>query len=152
MVLDNTGSMRGSKIEALIDASNLLVNNLFGETTVHPLLEMGLVPFSHAVNVGTNNKNAGWMDTAGDNPLHYENFDKARMKALGLTRFDLFNRIRNESWGGCVEARAYPLDVRDTPASASDPDSLFFAVFRSRRAGFRLYAVPGKRVLPQRFL
>ena len=35
LVLDNTGSMRGSKLSALKDASELLTNNLFGEETVH---------------------------------------------------------------------------------------------------------------------
>jgi Flp pilus assembly protein TadG len=129
LVLDNTGSMGGSKIAALKDASELLTNNLFGEETVHPLLDMALVPFSHAVNVGTGNKNASWMDTQARNPLHYENFDEKEMKKQDLTRFDLYDRITNASWPGCVEARAYPLDVDDTAASAGKPDTLFVPYF-----------------------
>jgi len=129
LVLDNTGSMRGSKINALEDAAKLLTNNLFGETSTHPLLDMALVPFSHAVNVGTGNKNASWMDTNGKNPLHYDNFDEEEMKRQNLTRFDLFDRIRNVSWSGCVDARAHPLDVQDTAASSSDPDTLFVPYF-----------------------
>ena len=129
MVLDNTGSMGGSKIAALKDAAELLTNNLFGEQTVHPLLDMALVPFSHAVNVGTDNKNASWMDTQGKNPLHYDNFDEKEMKKKGLTRFDLFDRFRNVSWSGCVDARAYPLDVNDTAASSGNPDTLFVPYF-----------------------
>ncbi len=129
LVLDNTGSMRGSKIEALKEASSLLVDNLFGETAVHPLLKIGLVPFEHAVNVGVANKNAAWMDTDGLNPLHYDNFDEASMKAKGLTRFDLFDRIRNATWAGCVEARAYPLDVNDTAPSSANPNTLFVPYF-----------------------
>ena len=129
LVLDNTGSMSGSKIKALKDAAELLTNNLFGEETVHPLLDMALVPFTHAVNVGTGNKNAAWMDTEAKNPLHYDNFDETEMKKQGLTRFDLFDRIRNRSWEGCVEARAYPLDVQDTAASSGNPETLFVPYF-----------------------
>ncbi|WP_436641901.1 pilus assembly protein TadG-related protein [Microbaculum sp. FT89] len=129
LVLDNTGSMDGSKIEALKDAAETLVDNLFGETTVHPLLDMALVPFSHAVNVGTAYANASWMDTDGLNPLHYDNFDETAMKNQNLTRFDLYDRIRNVNWGGCVEARAYPLDIRDTEASSANPETLFVPYF-----------------------
>ncbi|MCT8974431.1 TadE/TadG family type IV pilus assembly protein [Microbaculum marinisediminis] len=134
LVLDNTGSMRGSKIEALKDAAETLVANLFGETTVHPLLDMALVPFSHAVNVGTGNRNASWMDTQGRNPLHSETFDEEFVEK-GLTRFDLYDRISNVSWPGCVEARAYPLDIRDTEASSSDPDTLFVPYFAPDEPG-----------------
>lgn len=128
LVLDNTGSMGGSKIAALQDATELLINNLFGEAENHPLLDMGLVPFSHTVNVGTDNAGAGWMDAHGLNPLHAENFDDAFVEA-GLTRFDLYDQLRNYDWPGCVEARAYPLDVTDEEASAANPNTLFVPYF-----------------------
>ena len=69
------------------------------------------------------------MDTEAKNPLHYDNFDETEMKRKGLTRFDLFDRIQNRSWDGCVEARAYPLDIRDTAASSGAPDTLFVPYF-----------------------
>lgn len=128
MVLDNTGSMAGNKMSALKEASELLVNNLFGETAVHPLLDMAVVPFAHAVNVGTDNKNANWMDKNALNPLHAELFD-SDFTNQGLTRFDLYDRIKDVSWPGCVEARKYPLDVNDTEASDANPDTLFVPYF-----------------------
>lgn len=134
LVLDNTGSMAGSKIRALQDASELLINNLFGETENHPLLEMGVVPFSHAVNVGTDNRDAAWMDTQARNPLHRENFDDEFVDQK-LTRFALFDRFRNDSWGGCVEARAYPLDVSDVDATGTNPKSLFVPYFAPDEPG-----------------
>jgi len=128
LVLDNTGSMRGSKIRALQEATELLITNLFGEAENHPLLDMGLVPFSHAVNVGTENATADWMDHQARNPIHWENFDET-FRQESLTRFDLYDRISNVSWPGCVEARAYPLDVTDVEATQSDPDTLFVPYF-----------------------
>jgi Flp pilus assembly protein TadG len=134
LVLDNTGSMSGSKIESLKDAAGRLVNNLFGESATHPLLKMGLVPFSHAVNVGTGNANASWMDTQALNPIHKELFDEEFVNQ-GLTRFDLYDRISNVSWPGCVEARVHPLDVNDTAPTSGNPDSLFVPYFAPDEPG-----------------
>ena len=53
LVLDNTGSMKGTKIDTLITAANQLVNSL-GKATKNPAdLRIGLVPFSQTVNVGS---------------------------------------------------------------------------------------------------
>ena len=41
-----------------------------------------------------------------------------------VNHFDLF-RAMGVAWRGCVEARPYPLDVRDVRPSNSDPDSFF---------------------------
>lgn len=128
LVLDNTGSMAGAKMASLKDASDLLVNQLFGELEVHPLLTMGVVPFAHAVNVGTIYKNANWMDRNALNPVHKELFD-SKFVTDNLTRFDLYDRITNVSWPGCVEARVHPYDTDDTPASSANPDTLFVPFF-----------------------
>lgn len=134
LVLDNTGSMSGAKIKALKSATEDLVNILFGNYDVHPQLKMALVPFSNAVNVGTANANAAWMDTKAQNPIHGELFDSA-FKSAGLTRFQLYDRIKNVSWPGCVEARKYPYDVTDASAWSADPDSLFVPYFHPDEPG-----------------
>lgn len=134
LVLDNTGSMSGAKIEALKSATEDLIKILFGNYNVHPQLKMALVPFSNAVNVGTGNANEAWMDTKAQNPIHAELFDNA-FKTAGLTRFQLYDRIKNVSWPGCVEARKYPYDVTDAAASSSDPDSLFVPYFHPDEPG-----------------
>ncbi|MEX2643896.1 MAG: TadE/TadG family type IV pilus assembly protein, partial [Acetobacterales bacterium] len=59
LVLDNTGSMRGSKIAALRQASLDLVDILFGDADENDNLKVGIVPYSAAVNVGSGGKTAG---------------------------------------------------------------------------------------------
>jgi len=123
LVLDNTGSMGGSKLADLKDASNLLVDTLFGGETSHPLLKMGLVPFSASVNVGSQYENSGWIDTNKSSPLHGVNFK-------GNTNiFSQFNKISNKSWNGCVEARSYPMDVEDTVPVSGDGSTLWVPYF-----------------------
>lgn len=46
-----------------------------------------------------------------------------------VNHFDLFSRIRNTSWKGCVEARAEPYDVTIEPPRNSNPDTLFVPYF-----------------------
>ena len=123
MVLDNTGSMdygkkaNGtackksnerfnpdscvSKMDDLKVAANKLVTVLFGDATTSEHVKIGLVPFSGAVNIGTDKLNSGWLDTAGSSFLHTEDIDLPN----GTTLLDLFGRLRDTSWGGCVRAR-----------------------------------------------
>lgn len=66
MVLDNTGSMNSSgKIGDLKTAANSLIDILFGTDTVSSQVQIGLVPFSGTVNIGTSNasyisNSSGW--------------------------------------------------------------------------------------------
>ena len=89
MVLDNTGSMAGSKLTSLKTAASDLVNILHGNSTPDNLW-IGLVPFSQAVNVGSTH--ADWLDTTTFN--------------WGPT-----------SWGGCMDARTGTYDRTDDPPS-----------------------------------
>jgi len=99
LVMDNTGSMADpagggvSKIDASKTAASTLVNTLFGANSNVPILWMGVVPFSQAVNVGTGH--SAW------------------------TANDSFN-WGPTSWNGCVEAReASNRDVTDDPPSTA---------------------------------
>jgi len=85
LVLDNTGSMSGSRIGALKTSTQDFVDILFGEETVAEHLFVGVVPFSGSVNIGTPDE----MGITTDSP------DGAG------------------TWAGCVEARPYPGYVRD---------------------------------------
>jgi hypothetical protein len=82
MVLDITGSMAGSKLTALKQASNDLLEILFGpgQNTAENLW-VGMVPFSMGVNVGPGHTD--WLDAADYATLDW-----------GTT-----------SWRGCTEAR-----------------------------------------------
>jgi len=87
MVLDNTGSMAGSKIDSLKSAANSLVDILFGDQTEADQLKVGVVPFAAAVNIGR--ANTGLL--------------------TGVDDADYSPDI----WRGCVEARAAPFDTQD---------------------------------------
>ncbi len=93
MVLDNTGSMAGSKLTSLKSAATDMVNILYGGQDTVDNLWIGLVPFSQAVNIGSSR--TAWVST------------------------DSFN-WGPTSWGGCVDAReASGRDVTDDPPSVA---------------------------------
>jgi len=99
MVLDNTGSMEGTKLTNLKSAATSMVNILYGDKTTVPDLWIGLVPFSQAVNIGTSR--GSWTQNTSFN--------------WGTT-----------SWGGCVDAREIgSRDTTDEPPVSTDNDSLF---------------------------
>ncbi|WP_421788994.1 TadE/TadG family type IV pilus assembly protein [Hyphobacterium sp.] len=123
MVLDNTGSMSGSKIAALRDAAALLTEILHDNADDPDMLEIGLVPFSSTVNVGTEYERAWWLDPDGISPVHSNNFDPP------ANRWDVIDSMQYESWDGCIEAREIPLDVEDIAPDPGDPDTLFVPYF-----------------------
>lgn len=99
LVLDNTGSMAGSKLTSLKSAATSLVDILYGDKTTVPDLWIGLVPFSQAVNVG--NTRTSWTEGNSFN--------------WGST-----------SWAGCVDAREVNnRDTTDDPPTAATPETLF---------------------------
>ncbi|WP_420430823.1 pilus assembly protein TadG-related protein [Hyphobacterium sp.] len=123
MVLDNTGSMSGSKIAALRDAA-LLLTEILHENAAEPgLLEIGLVPFSSTVNVGTEHERAWWLDPDALSPDHSNNFDPP------ANRWDVIDSMLYEAWDGCVEARAIPLDIEDVEPDPGAPETLFLPYF-----------------------
>ncbi len=127
MVLDNTGSMSwNGKIDTLKTAAKDLVDILFGDEQSPQYLKIGMVPFAAAVNVGSNNKNSGWIDTNGLSSFHDMNF---KFTGSMQTRFDVYDQINNKSWNGCVEARPSPMDVLDTPPSSVNGDTLWVPYF-----------------------
>ena len=69
LVLDTTGSMAGSNMQALITASEDLLEVLdkSGDKA-----EVALVPFGQYVNVGLNNKNESWLDRSKDGTSYEE--------------------------------------------------------------------------------
>jgi Flp pilus assembly protein TadG len=125
LVLDNSSDLAGAPLEDLRTAARRLVSILFGNANYSDRISIAVVPFAGAVNVGTNYRNASWLDGDGTkNPAaHFENLaDQNR------SRIALFEAM-GASWGGCVEARARPHDRSDTPASAADPNSYFLPLF-----------------------
>jgi len=87
MVLDHTGSMDGSKIADLEDASLELIDILFGNETSgeHDLLNVAIIPYSAAVNVG--DLGDAFIDKTDIPPEIFSNGNEDRR------------------WKGCVQAR-----------------------------------------------
>ena len=135
LVLDNTGSMAGTKLTTLKAAANALVDTLFDstDTTDANALKMSVVPFSMTVKIGSGStqlniyKSATWMKGV----LPYTVSGSAApdiFSTTGVNRFTMFTNV-GKSWGGCVEARPAPYDVQDTGPTASTPNSYFVPYF-----------------------
>lgn len=124
MVLDNSGSMSGSKIASLRTAATALTETLFTVSQNNPNpdpIKIGLVPFAASVNVGSQYATASWMDIDGRSQIDGENFESAYTGSA----FNLFDEMTNVSWAGCARARIMPYDVTDDEPTAGNPDRLF---------------------------
>ena len=105
MVLDITGSMNkpdpsgGTKIEALKNASETLLNVIYGENETVENVSISVVPYTTQVNIGSDRTNF-------------------------LTEFNEAD-FGDDGWKGCVEARADTLDRDDTPPSIAPFSALF---------------------------
>lgn len=150
MVLDNSNSMDDSSrmtnlIAATKCASNILYNGnctSTATTATQTNVFLAVVPFTLAVNVGTGNASASWMDRSGANSaITFDNFDNDDNDAVrSITSFDriaTINSMSNVDWGGCVEARIHDTtsnpqrlyDTDDTTPSTSTAYSLFTPYF-----------------------
>lgn len=130
MVLDNSGSMASySRMDNLKTAAKNATDILFSNQDTLPNVQVGIVPFTELVNVGTANANASWMDRTGAAQITRDNFDDDDNHTTPFNgpvdRIALFNNFSNVSWGGCVEARKSPYDTTDDPPDSSVPDTLF---------------------------
>ena len=122
LVLDNTGSMKGSKLRALKTASNALVDTLMDSKPSAAGTQIGLVPFAQWVNVGDEYASDNWLDQRGRSPQNKTYFDSK------VSRFDLYAGL-GVKWNGCVENRLPPFDVDDSPADPANPATLFQPAF-----------------------
>ena len=127
VVVDTSGSMNdsagsgGSKISALRSAAASPPTAMFGTASTSQRVSMSIVPFAASVRVvPAGSTPQTWMDTAGQSSIASEDFDLS-----AVTRWSLFQKMKNTSWGGCVISRAPPYDVDDTTPTNSNKDTLF---------------------------
>ncbi|AQR62776.1 hypothetical protein BZG35_14780 [Brevundimonas sp. LM2] len=138
LVIDNTGSM--SEQNRLVNtkaAALALINRLEaadGRSIEPDAIKISLVPFSQTVRVlpGGTNTPPSWMSNAVDHTgggiynsstNAYSLFD-----ANAAGRFDLFGWL-NTTWGGCVESRPQPYDIRDTAPTSATKATMFVPYF-----------------------
>lgn len=150
LVLDNTGSMAGAKLDALKTAAKSLIDIVYTHPKSDQHVRVGLVPFSQYVNVGTDNRNASWMDVPLDSSSTQEVcWDDYPVTGKSNCRIETFtysndgvpttyeaevcdytygtptkmcqNQTVATTWNGCVGSRSYPLNVRDEQYSSRIP-------------------------------
>jgi len=129
LVLDNTGSMKGTKLTKLKSAAKELVDSLVNASKKAEDLKIALVPFSQTVNVGSGYKDAAWLDKAGNSAA-------AKSLFLGqkVNRFTLFQKL-GKTWGGCVETRGPAYEATDTLPDAGVADTLYVPYFAPDEPG-----------------
>ncbi|MDX2307316.1 MAG: TadE/TadG family type IV pilus assembly protein [Hyphomicrobium sp.] len=122
MALDNSGSMSGTKIEALKDAAHDLVGIVFAGADQDNDVKVALVPFAASVNVGADQVDQGWIYQGPESGLSSPLFTGSS------SRFDILSQM-GRSWGGCVEARAAPYDTSDTAPDQNTVATMFVPMF-----------------------
>ena len=66
LVLDNTFSMSGSRLDSLKTAAKSLIDTAFAVERAEQNVKVSLVPFAQYVNVGLANRNQSWMSVPAD--------------------------------------------------------------------------------------
>jgi Mg-chelatase subunit ChlD len=66
LVLDNTGSMAGAKLQGLKDAAKSLIDIAYQALKADENVKIGIIPFGQYVNVGMSHRNAPWMSVVAD--------------------------------------------------------------------------------------
>lgn len=128
LVLDTTGSMgRGSKMTSMKTAGKSMVKTLFGDKATSEDVKIAVVPFSGAVNIGTDKLDSGWLDKASH--PNTSNIAKEDHKfSNGQSILQLFDDLQSTSWGGCVRERAGAYELTDdAPSSTNSKFAPYFA-------------------------
>jgi Flp pilus assembly protein TadG len=137
LVLDTTGSMAYSgKMDALQSAAKKMVQDLFQDQSTSETLKVAVVPFSGAVNIGTDKLD--WLDLEKYPDMSLiagEDFDFEN----GQSVMTLYDDLRNRKWAGCVRERDEPYALTDDPPTGvaatrwapyfapDEPDSGYYA-------------------------
>lgn len=149
LVLDNTGSMSGSKMTSLKSAATTLVNTLYSPEGSDEFVKFTIIPFTGAVNIGTSNNTIWWLDVDGLSAAAQEdygsNFDYwGESQYDGMTAFEAMAEFEVD-WQGCVRARVgtavnengdtVDLDLWDIPPNNSNIDTKW-APYLKRLQGY----------------
>lgn len=143
LVLDNTGSMGGTKLSTLKTSAKDLVDKLEAagkRSTAKDPIQISLVPFSSTVRVANNVSVKHYNTTTRTGPGIPNWLDSRALghNAAGLDIFTTANTDRfavlksmkdDQVWRGCVESRRQPFDVQDTAPFAANKDSYFVPYF-----------------------
>ena len=127
MVLDNSGSMAGSKIAAMQEAATLLVNTLMSDTDSK--VKIGLVPFTGAVRSNLPYDQTGKLvDNKNPSILNLLfNLLAPATDSMWSILESMQGGIAN--WNGCVRSRT-GFDISDAAPNPLNANTLFAAQFK----------------------
>lgn len=136
LVLDNTGSMSGAKLTNTKAAAIDLIDRLEAadSRSIEPdAIKISLVPFSQTVRIsqGGSNTVPSYMSNANTHTgggAWNASSNPTSLFSAGRGRFTLFGDI-GTTWGGCVEARLAPYDIRDTAPASGTQGRMFVPYF-----------------------
>lgn len=154
LVLDNTLSMAGSKLESLKAAAKSLADTVSKSANSDQFVKMSVVPFADYVNVGMANRNQPWMSVPHDTSTTRNVCrDTAQASVVpGSCRETTYTYMQDgvpatatqqrceytygepihqcedetttETWYGCAGSRDYPLSVSDDNYSTPVPGAM----------------------------
>ncbi len=126
LVLDNTGSMSGSKLSSLKTAATSLIDTLSGGDDFPERLWFSVIPFAQTVRLNPTLALAGnWIDEECRSSVSQLNFEG------GMCAHTVLETMSSSTdWAGCVEARPGDLATDDTTPSYGTPDTLFVPYFQ----------------------
>jgi hypothetical protein len=101
LVMDNTGSMYGTKMTTMKSSAQELVNILYGNNQEVDKMWISLVPYTATVNIGKNN--SAWLTS-----LNQSNYSPT-------------------TWGGCIEARGAAEMSDDNPTIGGKWKPFYYA-------------------------
>jgi Flp pilus assembly protein TadG len=140
LVLDNSGSMSGSKIDAAKTAAKNFTNSVFNGNSDPQKVKVSVVPFTLTVNAGAGMNIASDpnLDRNGQSSIHWENLlPVGTAPPAGVTsRFSLYQQL-GETWTGCLEMRPGAWGLNDAAPTAAVGDSLFVPMFAPDEPGPR---------------
>jgi Flp pilus assembly protein TadG len=140
LVLDNSGSMSGTKIDAAKTAARNFTDTVFIGVTDPQKIKVAVVPFTLTVNAGAgmNTATDPNLDRFGQSSIHWENLlPAAALPPAGVTsRFSLYQQL-GETWSGCFEMRPGAWGLNDAAPSPGVGDSLFVPMFAPDEPGPR---------------
>jgi len=140
LVLDNTGSMSGTKLTNTKTAAKNLIDTLVtaaAQSTLTDPLKVSLVPFSMTVRVQSTTSLTNYNVTTHSGtgiPTWLDPEAKAEV-AAGTDNFDVqtdrFKLMKQMglSWAGCVESRQQPYDIQETAPTSSTAATMFVPYF-----------------------
>jgi Flp pilus assembly protein TadG len=127
LVLDNSGSMKGTKISSLKVAAKNFVDSMYAAVPTADKARISVIPFAENVRLATQDvQGATWVDRNGQSPEHWRNFASAAPRFT--SKFGVFTELTkvnsSYAWLGCFDSLPYPYNTRENPADASPPAAL----------------------------